>query len=203
MKNYYDELEVSRFASKEVIEKAYKVLAKKYHPDMVSADKKQEAEEHFKKISAAYEVLSNDVKKANYDAQLNQSQPNISTEEYNNLIKTNKNLQSELSVLKNKVQTLKNNSSSINSQPTTSTNYQNYYQTSNTNNKLLSKFKEKIAYALAVIKYKITNFFKTILAIILTILLIYIIFKILLLIPYTRSILLDDMGIKLLLNFFN
>ena len=45
MKNYYDELEVSKNASKEVIEKVYKVLAKKYHPDMNQGDSKKEAEE--------------------------------------------------------------------------------------------------------------------------------------------------------------
>ena len=41
MRNYYDELEVSKTASKEVIEKLYKVLAKKYHPDITKeTDKK-------------------------------------------------------------------------------------------------------------------------------------------------------------------
>ena len=45
MKNYYDILEVSPKASKEVIEKAYRVLAKKYHPDRYTGDKKKIAEE--------------------------------------------------------------------------------------------------------------------------------------------------------------
>ena len=39
MKNYYDILEVNRRASKEVIEKAYKVLVKKYHPDLYTGEK--------------------------------------------------------------------------------------------------------------------------------------------------------------------
>lgn len=44
MKNYYEELEVSRNASNEIISRAYKVLAKKYHPD-TTTENKQLAEE--------------------------------------------------------------------------------------------------------------------------------------------------------------
>ena len=62
MKNYYDELEVSRNASQEVISRAYKVLAKKYHPDTTTEDKNI-AEEKFKQISEAYETLSNEQKR--------------------------------------------------------------------------------------------------------------------------------------------
>ena len=45
MKNYYEILEVDQKASKEVIEKAYKVLAKKYHPDLQEEKNKKRAEE--------------------------------------------------------------------------------------------------------------------------------------------------------------
>ncbi len=44
MEALYDILEVSRKASKEVIEKAYKTLAKKYHPDLQTAENKEIAE---------------------------------------------------------------------------------------------------------------------------------------------------------------
>ena len=54
MKNLYDVLEVSRYASNEIIEKAYKTLAKKYHPDLQEAEKKQEAEEMMKKLQITH-----------------------------------------------------------------------------------------------------------------------------------------------------
>ena len=50
MKNYYEILEVDRNASKEIIEKAYKTLAKKYHPDVQEQNQKKIAEEKMKLI---------------------------------------------------------------------------------------------------------------------------------------------------------
>ena len=70
MKNYYELLEVSENASPEVIEKAYKTLVKKYHPDLQPENKKKEAENKIKEINEAYEILSNSVKKSNYDNEL-------------------------------------------------------------------------------------------------------------------------------------
>ena len=64
--NYYEILEVNENASIEVIEKAYKVLAKKYHPDIYEGDKK-EAETLMKKLNEAYDILSNESKRKNYD----------------------------------------------------------------------------------------------------------------------------------------
>lgn len=69
-KNYYEILEVDVKASKEIIEKAFKVLAKRYHPDTQSDDKKAWAEEKFKELNEAYEVLSNDESRKNYDIEL-------------------------------------------------------------------------------------------------------------------------------------
>ena len=82
MKNYYEELEVSKTASKEVIEKVYKLLAKKYHPDTTKEIDKHVAEEKFKIISEAYEVLSDDNKRRKYDLELEQFNPTISYDEY-------------------------------------------------------------------------------------------------------------------------
>jgi len=64
--DYYKLLGVSRTATPEEIKKAYRKLAQKYHPDKAKGNKK-EAEEHFKKISEAYAVLSNKEKRKEYD----------------------------------------------------------------------------------------------------------------------------------------
>jgi len=64
-RDYYEVLGVSRGATKEEIKKAYRKQALKFHPDKNPGDKK--AEEHFKEAAAAYEVLSNDEKRARYD----------------------------------------------------------------------------------------------------------------------------------------
>ena len=65
MLNLYEILEVSEKASKEIIEKAYKVLAKKYHPDLQKDENKKDAEIKMKQINEAYEVLSSDEKRNN------------------------------------------------------------------------------------------------------------------------------------------
>ena len=72
MINYYEVLEVSEKASEEVIEKAYKVLAKKYHPDLQPKENKKIAEEKMKVINEAYEVLSNITKRETFDKKLYQ-----------------------------------------------------------------------------------------------------------------------------------
>ena len=63
-KDYYNTLGVSKGTSKEEIKKAYKKLAKQYHPDL---NKEAGAEEKFKEISEAYAVLSDDSKRQQYD----------------------------------------------------------------------------------------------------------------------------------------
>lgn len=64
-KDYYKILEVSKSASQEEIKKAYRKLAVKYHPDKNKDDKK--AEERFKEIGEAYEVLKDPEKRKKYD----------------------------------------------------------------------------------------------------------------------------------------
>jgi molecular chaperone DnaJ len=64
-KDYYDILGVSKDASQKEIKKAYRKLAKKYHPDMNDGDDK--SSEKFKKISEAYEILSDPDKRKRYD----------------------------------------------------------------------------------------------------------------------------------------
>ncbi|MFW6161747.1 MAG: molecular chaperone DnaJ [Planctomycetota bacterium] len=69
--DYYEVLGVGKKASKDEINKAFRKLAKKYHPDRNPDDK--EAEKKFKQISAAHEVLSNPEKRRKYD-QLREAQ---------------------------------------------------------------------------------------------------------------------------------
>ena len=69
MEDHYKILGVQKDADADSIKKAYRIMAKKYHPDKNSGNK--EAEEMFKKISAAYDILGDENKKAKYDASKN------------------------------------------------------------------------------------------------------------------------------------
>ena len=64
---YYELLGINKNADENEIKKAYRKLAIIYHPDKSPADKKEEYTEKFKKISEAYEVLSDPEKKKKYD----------------------------------------------------------------------------------------------------------------------------------------
>src|SRR5215467_10507286 len=63
-RDYYDILGVSRSASEDELKKAFRRLAKQYHPD---ANKEQGAEARFIEVNEAYEVLSDPQKRAAYD----------------------------------------------------------------------------------------------------------------------------------------
>ena len=106
MKNYYEILEVDKNASEEVIEKAYKTLVKKYHPDLQPDDAKKSAEDKIKEINEAYEVLSDKAKKESYDRKLQMQR--VKEEHYN---------------------------TSSNSQNTSNNTYKNTNRTPNSNNK--------------------------------------------------------------------
>lgn len=158
MKNYYDELEVNKTASKEVIEKVYKFLAKKYHPDTTKEIDKQAAEERFKAISEAYDVLSDDKRRKQYDLELEQNNFNISYEEYMNIV-------NERNALLKTVQNLK---ASINKQY----NY-NYSNIATTNhrqttvqNNINNSINNRTLFSLAYIKQKIKDLLITIFALI-------------------------------------
>lgn len=183
MKNYYDELEVSKTSSKEIISKVYKILAKKYHPDTTKEEDRQAAEEKFKAISEAYEVLSDEEKRKKYDQELEQLNPTISYEEYKKLINERDELNSTLNKLKNSLNnnintnSIHNTNQNINHQYTNSYNNSNSYN-SNTNTSYTSK-KAKYYYTntgkpasiFDYFKYKVKRFFTNIIILILSIIL--------------------------------
>ena len=72
-KNLYDILGVEPTATAAEIKAAYRKLARKYHPDM-QKEKSKEAEEKFKEVAAAYEILGDKEKRKGYDAFLQQEQ---------------------------------------------------------------------------------------------------------------------------------
>ena len=100
MKNFYEILEVDKKASSEIIEKAYKTLVKKYHPDL-HPDDKEYAEEQIKLINDAYDTLSDTTKREEYDKTLQES--NISEEKYTLLVNENLKLRKEVNFLQDKL----------------------------------------------------------------------------------------------------
>lgn len=73
MKTYYEILQVERCVSIEELKKAYRNLAKKYHPDKyanVSFEKQNEVKEIFAQINEAYQILSNEKSRKEYDLTL-------------------------------------------------------------------------------------------------------------------------------------
>ena len=69
MRDYYEILQVHHRAIPEIIEKAYRVLVRKYHPDLHPADKKDWAELRMKELNIAYATLSDPAKRDRYDAE--------------------------------------------------------------------------------------------------------------------------------------
>lgn len=211
MKNYYEELEVSKNASNEVISRAYKVLAKKYHPDTTN-ENKQLAEERFKKISEAYEVLSNDQKRAEYDKTL---QPEISADKYNKILEDNRQLAKELANLKSQLNSIKNNrtssgnSSQQNFSPpsntshnyNTNSNYNQYNYKPNYYQQRTQSYNTHYSF-LDRLKFKLKELGKKIFAILLTILIISIAIGILYIIPSTRKFLIYDLQLGSLFSLF-
>ena len=216
MKNYYEELEVTKNATDEVINRAYKVLAKKYHPDTTTVDK-QLAEERFKKISEAYEILSNDQKRIEYNKTL---QPEIDSDKYNKILQDNRILSKELQNLKNQLDSINaqrktystppnsNNSNSSRVSNTYNNTNQNTYYTQpnyNQNNNYYppkqTVYRKQYSF-LDEIKYKLKELGKKIFAIIMTILIVISALGILYIIPSTRNFLINDLHFNILFSIF-
>ena len=92
MKNYYEILEISNNASQETIERVYKLLAKKYHPDL-NPENPEAAAEKFKEISEAYEILSDSEKREKYNRELEEERKQI---EYQNQVELQRKIQKEM-----------------------------------------------------------------------------------------------------------
>ena len=96
MKNYYEILEVNEHASLDTIKKVFKMQIKASHPDLYSGDEKEKMEKKVKELNEAYEVLSNEKKRAEYDNSLNLEKLEKDTEKELTLKNTIKNLEMEL-----------------------------------------------------------------------------------------------------------
>lgn len=204
-KNYYDILEVNKNASPEIIEKAYKTLIKKYHPDLQENELKNEYEEKIKKINEAYEILSDTEKRRIYN--LNLKNTEFSIDDYNNLYNENFNLKKEINYLKNKI----NNNSYNNLQKNTYDNSLNNIE--NEINKKINNAVKKAYYDAYIqdlknrgykIKYKKT--LRDFIALILTLLIITLISFILWHIPFINNYLInlynENTALQFIINLF-
>ena len=222
-KNYYDILEVNKNASPEVIEKAYKTLVKKYHPDLQDNNLKNEYEEKIKLINEAFEVLSNSEKRKNYD--LNLKQTEFSIEDYNNLISENLNLKNEINYLKNNLNNYKNNSqnninnnlnNNSNNKNSNYSNNINYQNNQNTNNDYSRNFQQKYNEAINKayydayiqdlknrgykIRYKKTfkEYVKSLFSLFITLIILFLFFQI----PFIKNYFLNNELIKIFIQSF-
>lgn len=206
--NYYDILEVNKNASQEIIEKAYKTLVKKYHPDLQENELKIKYEEKIKKINEAYEVLSNPEKRKNYNLFLKNNE--ITNEDYNNLYNENINLKNEINYLKNNYNQMQNN---YNHFENNKNQINNNIINENEINKKINNAVNHAYYDAYIqdlknrgykIKYKKT--FKDFLALFLTIIFIIIISFILWHIPFTKNYLInlynENPALKFIIDLF-
>ena len=175
-KNYYEILEVDKHASSDIIKKAYTTLAKKYHPDLQPDDQQEDAKKKLQKINEAYETLSNEELRKEYDISL--SNTLIPIEQYNAIFLENQKLKNIINefhkqYLRDNYEIIEpDNSSTSKGNSTNEENYNNeynkYYNQDNlsTNNNSL--------------EYKIKN----IIAIILTFLILFLLWQI----PFIQNI---------------
>ena len=199
--NYYEILEIDKNASPEILEKAYKTLVKKYHPDLQKNNLKNNYEEKIKKINEAYEILSNPEKREEYNLIIKNNE--ISEENYNKLYNENINLKNEINYLKNNYINLEkniyNNYNNMNNYKRNTNNFENNIN-KNHYNAYIQNFKNR--------KYK--KNFKDFIALIITIFIIITVLFILWHIPFTKNYLINLYNnnsiikfiIDLFINFF-
>ena len=195
--NYYEILQVNQNASNEIIEKAYKTLAKKYHPDLCEQENKKEAEEILKKINEAYETLSDSSKRKLYDQNLNSN--TISKEKYEQMCIQNQLLKEQLQNLTleyNKIISKTNNFSNdnvfnkpntVNTNVNPNSSYHNEQVNNNLNNYYNNKYysdnariypernNNNLVYFL---RYKLNNFMKSLISILIILFILFILWQI-------------------------
>ena len=196
--NYYEILEVNKNASPEIIEKAYKTLVKKYHPDLQQDENKNKYEEKIKKINEAYDILSDSEKRKNYD--LNLKNTEISINDYNSLYQENINLKNNLNILKEKLNYLnniQNNYEKNNLNYNNLENNKNYSENNNINYNDIN-YTNYFSNFFVNIKNKLKDLF----AFFITILIIIFIFFILWHIPFTKNYLIKLYNENSILQFF-
>ena len=196
--NYYEILEVNKNASTEIIEKAYKTLVKKYHPDLQQDENKNKYEEKIKKINEAYDILSDPEKRKKYD--LNLKNTEISINDYNSLYQENINLKNNLNILKEKLNYLnniQNNYEKNNLNYNNLENNKNYSENNNINYNDIN-YTNYFSNFFVNIKNKLKDLF----AFFITILIIIFIFFILWHIPFTKNYLIKLYNENSILQFF-
>ena len=211
--NYYKILEVDRDASPEVIEKAYKTLAKKYHPDLQESNMKQESEEKLKLINEAYETLSNPILREKYNASLTQNE--ISEEDFYKSTQENQNLYSQLSNLKhNTTYNNKENTIPFDKEFQKQEEYQNQYEKQLEYESQMQQAREKAYHDAYIqdlknrgykIKYKKTprDHLKNFIALIITIIILFILWQI----PFIHNFFIrlfeENLLLQTIFNLFN
>ena len=196
--NYYEILEVNKNASPEIIEKAYKTLVKKYHPDLQQDENKNKYEEKIKKINEAYDILSDPEKRKKYD--LNLKNTEISINDYNSLYQENINLKNNLNILKEKLNYLNNIQNNYEKNNLNYNNLENNKNYSENNNINYNDINYTNYFSNFFVNIK--NNLKDLFAFFITILIIIFIFFILWHIPFTKNYLIKLYNENSILQFF-
>ncbi len=188
--NYYDELEISKIASDEIVKKAYKTLAKKYHPDTYTGSDKKYAEEKFKQISIAYETLSDPQKRKEYDSKLSQTE--ITQEKIDSILNENMKLKLDIKNLNNYI---KNSSNFSQNYDVPKESYNIVRTKSNSSTKKVSFWGSLISY--------VSYYLKKLLTMVFSIILVLSILFFLMKFQYTHDYLLYTLNFDVLLKLFN
>ena len=180
-KNYYEILEVDNNASQEIIKKAYSTLAKRYHPDLQPPEKKIKAEEKFKLINEAYEILSDEEKRKQYNSTIIMT--TVPFEKYNAIVLENQELKNIINKLhRNYLRNHYTINDSNEFHPTYTPN--NSYNSTKNYTQNSNQFHTKNSY-----NNIFMNKIKTLIAVLLTLLIIIILFQI----PFIRNFIIKNL----------